>query len=75
MKKINLYRYLGADGGIIDSVVYLEGIYSVKRIKLIADAGKLLTKDGIHFSQAVITSEQDVMLYYEVNDLGQNKLD
>lgn len=71
MKKINSYRYLGVDGGIIDSEVYLEGIYSIKRIKLVADAGKKLTKDAIHFYKAIIVPESEVNLYYEVEDLGQ----
>ena len=69
MKQVNSYRYLGADGGIIDSEVFLEGIYSIKRIKLIADEGKVLTKDGIRFFQAIVVPEKDVTLYYEVDSL------
>lgn len=72
MKKINSYRYLGSDGSILDSDVYLEGIYSVKRIKLMADKGKVLTKDGIHTYQAIIVpSESEAALYYEIDNLGQ----
>jgi hypothetical protein len=68
MKKINSYRYLGSDGSIIDSVVFLEGALCVKRLKLVADEGKVITKDGIHFSQAAFVSEQDADLYYEIDD-------
>ena len=72
MKKTHSYRYLGADGSILDSEIYLEGIYSIKRIKLIADNGKALTKDGTHYAQAVIvSSEAEAELYYEVDLLGQ----
>ena len=47
MKKEILYHYLGVNGTIL-SPVYLEGIYSVKKVKLTAESGKRLTKDFIN---------------------------
>ena len=59
MKKTTMYRYLGVNG-IIDSPVFLEGIYSVKSISLVADEGKVLTKDNITFVPSVrVASEEE----------------
>ena len=44
MTKEILYTYLGTNG-TITSPVFLEGIYSVKKIRLMAAEGKWLT-DG-----------------------------
>lgn len=52
MKQTVMYRYLGTNG-IIDSPVYLEGIYSVTSISLVADDGKVLTKDNKNFVKSV----------------------
>ncbi len=54
-----MYRYLGVNG-VIDSQVLLEGIYSVKSIQLIADDGKMLTKDGKNFVHSVRIQESEV---------------
>lgn len=68
MKKQIMYRYLGTNG-VIDSPVHLEGIYSVKRIKLIADEGYLLTKDGKDFVKVVqLSDEAEVSEWREVKD-------
>lgn len=42
MQKSIQYRYLGANGATITTPVYLEGIYSVQMIELLADEGKIL---------------------------------
>lgn len=48
MKQRNVYTYLGQNG-VLTTPIFLEGIYSVKKIELIADQYKILTKDGINF--------------------------
>ena len=66
MKKTTMYRYLGTNG-VIDSPVYLEGIYSVKTISLIADEGKALTKDGKNFVESVrVATEEEAAQWREV---------
>lgn len=68
MKQTVMYRYLGTNG-VIDSPVYLEGIYSVKSISLMADAGYLLTKDGKSFVKSVrVSNEAEVSQWREVKD-------
>ncbi len=69
MKKELLYNYLGTNGSIL-SPVHLEGIYSVKKMRLIADAGKTLTKDNKYFISSVIVPEGEVDEWYEV-ETGQ----
>lgn len=65
MKQTVMYRYLGVNG-VIDSPVLLEGIYSVKSISLVADEGKVLTKDNKTFVKAVRVPESEVVLWKEV---------
>ena len=60
------YTYLGLNG-TIESPVYLEGIYSVKKIFLCADDDKLLTKDGKIFVPSVTILESELDKWYEVN--------
>ncbi len=68
MKQTTMYRYLGTNG-TIDSPVHLEGIYSVKTICLTADAGKVLTKDGVHFFPTVrVSNEEEIAQWKEVKD-------
>lgn len=71
MKKEIFYTYLGMNG-IINSPVYLEGIYSIKKVRLIADANKGLTKDGEHFQVIVEIPEAEINEWREVSLLGQN---
>ena len=66
MKKETLYHYLGVNGTIL-SPVYLEGIYSVKKVRLTAEAGKRLTKDGIEKHITVTVPESEVKNWYEIN--------
>ena len=70
MKKEIMYRYLGTNG-IIDSPVHLEDIYYTRRLHLIADEGKKLTKDGIDLVNSTFIAEEELGLWKEVNDPGQ----
>ena len=65
MIKENIYTYLGTNG-TITSPVYLEGIYSVKKIKLTANPNKQLT-DGINYYNSIIIDESDLDKWYEVS--------
>lgn len=64
MTRTVMYRYMGTNG-IIESPVHLEGIYSVKYIKLVADAKKILT-DGKLRLHAVNTTEEEESKWREV---------
>jgi hypothetical protein len=66
MKKEILYHYLGVNGTIL-SPVYLEGIYSVKKVRLTAEEGKRLTKDFINMHISVTVPEGEVSEWHEVN--------
>lgn len=65
MRQEILYQYLGTNGTIL-SPVHLENIYSVKKIRLFADEGKALTKDGKKTVSSVTVSEDEVNDWYEV---------
>lgn len=66
MTKEILYHYLGVNGTIL-SPVYLEGIYSVKKVRLTAGEGKRLTKDFINMHISVTVPEGEVSEWHEVN--------
>ena len=57
MTKQNIYTYLGVNG-IITSPVYLKGIYSIKKIQLMADDGKILTNGQNRFSSITVPEEE-----------------
>ncbi len=66
MRQTIMYRYLGTNG-VIDSPVHLEGIYSVKTISLVADEGKVLTKDNKTFVNSVrVADEEEASKWKEV---------
>ena len=65
MRQEILYQYLGTNGTIL-SPVHLENIYSVKKIRLFADEGKVLTKDGKKTVSSITVSEDEVNDWYEV---------
>lgn len=65
MNKQTLYTYLGTNG-TLTTPIHLEGIYSVKKIILTADEGKMLTKNGIDFVKKVSTTDLEVDLWQEV---------
>lgn len=65
MKKETLYHYLGTNGTIL-SPVHLEGVYSVRKLRLTADAGKRLTKDGVTFYSTIVIAESELPEWYEM---------
>ena len=65
MTKENIYTYLGTNG-TITSPVYLEGIYSVKHIRLTADAGKWLT-NGERLCESAVVNTEDLDKWYEIS--------
>lgn len=69
MKRTILYQYLGTNG-TITSPVHLEDVYYVRKIKLMADAGMLLT-NGVSYKNIVIVPEEDEMNWVEVVNNGQ----
>lgn len=60
-----LYYYLGTNGSIL-SPVHLEDVYYTRRLKLTADAGKLLTKDGVETCISTVISEDDLKNWREI---------
>lgn len=65
MTKEKIYTYLGVNG-TITSPVYLEGIYSVKKIRLIADEGKILS-DGNKRISSITVQEDEVSNWTEID--------
>lgn len=65
MTQTIMYTYLGTNGTIC-SPVHLEDVYYIRKIKLMADINKLLTKDGINFTPAIIIPESEINEWYEV---------
>ena len=65
MTKEVLYEYLGTNG-IVCTPVHLEGIYYVRKVRLVAAPDKFLTKDGSALKSSVIVPEDEVHLWYEV---------
>ena len=60
------YTYLGTNG-VLTTPIHLEGIYSVKKITLSADDGKVLTKDNKNFVKKItVSSEEEASLWREV---------
>ena len=70
MKKTVIYRYLGTNG-IIESPVHLEGAFFVRILKLTADEGMALTKDGEEFVRMTLIPEDELELWSEVKYKGQ----
>lgn len=65
MTKEVYYTYLGTNG-TITSPVHLEDIYYVRKIKLTAGNGKVLTKDRKTYVTTVMVSEDEVDQWIEV---------
>ena len=65
MTKEIFYTYLGTNG-IITSPIHLEDIYYTRSIRLTADSGHLLTKDGKNFRSTVMVPEDEVEEWREV---------
>lgn len=64
MTKYDLYRYLGVNG-VIESPVYIDGIYSIKLCKLVAASGHLLT-DGNERVQTITIPVSETDKWVEV---------
>lgn len=62
-----LYTYLGTNG-VLTTPIHLEGIYSVKKVELVAETGKKLTRDGHNFVYRVTVPADQVDLWREVDD-------
>ena len=68
MTKDILYQYLGTNGTIL-SPVHLEDIYYVRKVRLSADPGKMLTKNnGKDKCISVIVPEEEVSNWEEILD-------
>ena len=67
MTKQVFYRYLGTNGTIL-SPIHLEGIYSVKLVKIIADSSKMLTNNnGITLRNSVLVPLEEENDWVEIN--------
>ena len=65
MTKIVMYEYLGTNGTIL-SPIHLEDIYYVRKLQLLADNNKRLTKNGKDFVQSVVIPEDELDKWKEV---------
>lgn len=65
MTKEVMYVYLGTNGTIC-SPVHLEDIYYIRKIRLWADDGKVITKDGKNYSYRALVPEDEVNQWYEI---------
>ena len=69
MTKEVLYQYLGTNGTIL-SPVHLEDVYYVRKIRLVASSGHVLTKDNKTFVAYKVVPEDEVDEWFEV--MGQD---
>ena len=65
MTKIVMYEYLGTNGTIL-SPIHLEDLYYVRKLQLLADNNKRLTKNGKDFVQSVVIPEDELDQWKEV---------
>lgn len=65
MEIIKLYKYIRPEGGVTVSPIMPEGEYT-EMMRLVADEGKLLTKDGENLTSCVDTDTADG--WYEVDE-------
>ena len=65
MRKELLYTYLGTNG-TITSPIHLEDIYYVRKLKLIADKGKVLTNGDVE-TYSVIIAEDELDKWREIS--------
>lgn len=61
-----MYQYVG-NNGILISPICIEGAYSARLVQLIAEDGKVLTKDGNSTIQSITVPENAVNSWYEIN--------
>lgn len=65
MKKTKLYQYVG-NNGILLTPVKLPGVECLVKYRLIADEGKLLTKDDKNFMTVAIVPDEELNEWKEV---------
>lgn len=65
MTKEVLYLYMGTNGSIL-SPVHLEDTYYTRRLRLRADEGKALTKNGKDVYLTIVIPEDELDLWYEI---------
>lgn len=65
MVKDVLYQYLGTNGTIL-SPVHLEDIYYIRKIRLSAESGKVLVKNGKEKVFSVVVPEEEVSKWEEI---------
>ena len=65
MTKIVMYVFLGTNGTFL-SPIHLEDIYYVRKLQLLADNNKRLTKNGKDFVQSVVIPEDELDQWKEV---------
>lgn len=70
MTKQTIYVYLGTNG-VIESPVHLEDIYYTRKVKLMADAGHMLTNGKLQ-RLYVTVPEDEVDDWKEVKLSGEN---
>lgn len=65
MTKTVYYTYLGTNG-VIESPVHLEDVFYTRKLRLVADPGKQLTKDGKNFCAVAMVPENELAEWKEV---------
>ena len=65
MQTVTLYKYQRADGGTTISPVKPDCEYT-EMVRLVADEGKVLTRDGENFTSCIDTDTAEG--WYEVDD-------
>lgn len=61
-----MYQYVG-NNGILISPICIEGAYSTRLVQLIAEDGKVLTKDGNSTIQSITVPENAIDNWYEID--------
>lgn len=70
MQTITLYKYKRADGGVTISPIKPDVEYT-EMVRLVADEGKVLTKDGENFTACTDTDTAEGWYEVDVNDDGE----
>lgn len=65
MNRTLLYRYMGTNG-VLTTPIYLEDIYYVRLVRLVADEGKILT-NGTRQMQVITIPENEESQWSEVS--------
>ena len=68
MQKIPLFKFTRKDGGTTVSPVKPKDIEYEEAVRLVADKGKMLTRDGVNFSLCVDVADADGWTETDVNE-------